>query len=56
MLTYQNLAPEIGLVVTAQLATLHELDTVYGIEDLENLVEIALVNAHNRRKLEAPRE
>lgn len=43
------------MVITAGLATLHELDTVYGLEDLENLLEIALVNAYNKRVLETPR-
>lgn len=29
--------------------TLHELQTVYGIEDLYKLLEVGLVNAHNAR-------
>ena len=36
-------------MVAARLATLHELGTVYGIEDLYNLFEIILVDAHNQR-------
>jgi len=35
--------------VTSHLATLHELSTIYGTEDLHNLLEIAVVNAHNQR-------
>lgn len=33
------------------LATLHELDTIYGTEDLVDLLEVMAVNAHNLRKL-----
>jgi hypothetical protein len=42
---------DIGAVVSSGLATLHELDTVYGLEDLYNLLEIAMVDAYNRHKL-----
>ncbi len=37
------------MVVSRRLATLHELQTVYGTEDLENFVEMVLVDAHNAR-------
>ena len=41
--------------MSSELATLHELDTVYGLEDLYDLLEIVMVDAFNRRKLaEAP--
>jgi hypothetical protein len=33
------------------MATLHELATVYSIEDCHDLIEIAMVDAHNRRIL-----
>jgi len=33
--------------VSAKLATLLELDTVYGIKDLYDLLEIVVVDAHN---------
>jgi hypothetical protein len=29
--------------------TLHELRTVYSLRDLYDLIEVYLVNAHNRR-------
>lgn len=35
-------------MISARLATLHELQTVYGLEDLYDLLEVALVDAHNR--------
>jgi len=31
------------------MATLHELDTVYGIEDVYDMLEIILVDAHNAK-------
>ena len=35
------------MVVSARLATLAELGSVYGTEDLEDLVEIILIDEHN---------
>jgi len=37
------------MVVSAGKATLHELDTVYGLEDLCDMLEIIAVDIHNRR-------
>jgi len=31
------------------LATLHECQTIYGLEDIYDLLEVALVDGHNRR-------
>lgn len=31
------------------IVTLHELQTVYSLEDLYKLLEVGLVNAHNAR-------
>lgn len=36
-------------MISAQLASLHELQTVYGLSDLYDLLEIALTDAHNAR-------
>ncbi len=33
------------------LATLHELETIYGSEDLVDLLEVMAVNAANLRRL-----
>lgn len=38
------------------LATLHELNTVYSLRDLYDLIEIAQVDAHNRRLVEQHQE
>lgn len=37
------------MVVSHKLATLHELDTVYGSEDLYDLLEVIVVDGHNER-------
>jgi hypothetical protein len=36
------------------MATLHELATVYGLRDCHDMIEIAAVDAHNRRILNPP--
>ena len=46
---YANVPRTIGMVVSAGKATLHELDTVYGLEDLCDMLEIIAVDIHNRR-------
>ena len=43
-----NLPPLLGMVVSSRLATLGELQTVYCLEDLHDLVEVVLVDLHNR--------
>lgn len=37
--------------MSSGLATLHELQTVYGVEDVYNLLEIVNINNHNRAVL-----
>lgn len=32
--------------------TLHELDTVYGVEDLYDVLEVLSIDAHNQRLAE----
>jgi len=39
----------IGPLVSSRLATLAELDTVYGLEDAYDLLEVLTVDAHNSR-------
>ena len=46
-MSYPNLSPQIGAVVGSKLATLYELQTVYGSEDLFDLYEVILVKLHN---------
>ena len=35
-------------MISSKLATLHELQTVYGTEDLYNLLEIVAVDNYNQ--------
>ena len=51
MAGYVNVPPMIGSVVNSRLATLYELQTVYGLEDLYNLYEIILVKVANEQKM-----
>jgi len=40
--------------VSAGKATLHECDTIYGIEDIYDMIEIILVDAHNHAAMTKP--
>ena len=37
----------IAAVISAKLASLHELQTVYGVEDVYDMLEVAAVQVHN---------
>lgn len=47
MVEYLNVPRTIATCVSSRLATLHELDTVYGLEDMWRLLEINTVDTHN---------
>jgi len=51
LLDYPNIPRLIGFIVSNGKATLHELETVYGWEDAYDLLEIIVVDAHNRQRL-----
>jgi hypothetical protein len=44
---YKNVSKVIGTLISKRVATLHELDTVYGVEDAYNLLEVVIVEGHN---------
>lgn len=46
--------PVIACVVSSRLATLHELDTVYGVKDLYDLWEITLIDNFNHVLAQQP--
>ena len=46
-MSYPNLSPQIGSVIGNKLATLYEIQTIYGSEDLFDLYEVILVKLHN---------
>lgn len=49
---YQNVPRTIGAVISLRMATLHELQTVYGVRDLYDMLEIAAVDGHNKRAID----
>ena len=49
-LDYLNLTQTIGALVSSRICTLHELQTVYGLEDAFNLLEVVNTDAFNRSK------
>jgi 4-diphosphocytidyl-2C-methyl-D-erythritol kinase len=44
----------VGTVISKGLATLHEIDTVYGTQDLYDMLEIIAVDNHNQRIINKP--
>lgn len=40
------------MIVSDGKATLHELQSVYGVRDAYNLTEVISVDAHNRREID----
>ena len=47
LIEYQATTQAIATVLSSRLATLHELDTVYSLEDMWILLEINAVDRHN---------
>ena len=35
-------------MISSKLATLHDLQTIYGTEDLYDMLEVLIVDAHNQ--------
>ena len=50
MIDYPTVPGMIGVIITRRLATLHELQTVYSLDDAADLYEIAAVNNYNEWK------
>lgn len=46
----------VAVIISRGLATLHELQTVYGSEDLYDLLEIIAVDDYNRAVLSKTKE
>ena len=47
---YANVPKIIGVIVGRRLATLHELQTIYGEQDAHDLLEIIAVDSANERE------
>ena len=48
---YKNLPASVGTVISSRMATLVECQSVLGIEDVYDIIEVLAVDAHNRRVL-----
>ncbi|ULX40069.1 hypothetical protein [Mannheimia haemolytica] len=44
-----NVSSVVGVVVSSKLATLHELQTIYGLEDALDSIEVFSVDTYNHR-------
>lgn len=53
LIQYVNMPPLIGALVSGGLATLWELQSVYGIMDAYDLLEVQTVDAHNELRARA---
>ena len=53
---YLNVPKSIATVVSSRHASLHELDTVYGLQDLWELLEIITVDSHNANVANTPKD
>ncbi|WP_313687906.1 transcription elongation factor GreA [Pantoea sp.] len=49
-----NIPRTIACVLSSKMATLHELDTVYSVQDLWWLIEVVSVDNHNNSVTEQP--
>jgi hypothetical protein len=51
LISCENVPLNIVTVISAKLATMHELQTVYGTRDLFDMIEMIVVDRYNTRKL-----
>jgi hypothetical protein len=42
-----NLSAVIGTLLSKRMATLHELDTIYGVQDVYDMLEVITVDDYN---------
>ena len=42
-----NLSAVVGTLLSKRMATLHELDTVYGVRDVYDMLEVITVDDYN---------
>lgn len=55
-MSYKNIPKTIATVVSSGKATLNELDTVYGLEDMWDLLEIISIDNYNQSILTKPKD
>jgi len=44
---YKNVPAVIAVLISRRMATLHELDTVYGVKDAYDMLEIIAIDDNN---------
>jgi hypothetical protein len=44
---YLNISAPIATLLSKRMATLHELDTVYGVRDVYDMLEVVTVDDYN---------
>jgi hypothetical protein len=42
-----NVSPVLATLISKRMATLHELDTVYGTQDVYDMLEVVTVDDYN---------
>ena len=47
-LQYKNIPQSIGAVVSSRMASLHDLQTIHGMEDVYDMIEVLNVDNHNQ--------
>ena len=52
LMQYESVPRVVGAVVSSRLASFEALDSTLGTRDLYDLMEIVLVDAYNRRRIE----
>ena len=45
---YLNLSAVVGTLLSKRMATLHELDTVYGVQDVYDMLEVITIDNYNQ--------
>ena len=45
----------IGTVISSKLATLNELQTIYGVRDLYDMLEVVVVDRYNTALMNIPK-
>ena len=51
MIEYPTVSGLVGVVISKQMATLFELQTIYSLDDLYDMYEVILVNNYNESLL-----
>jgi len=46
--SYQNVTNVVGTLISSGKCTLHELETVYGLEDAYDMLEVVIVDSYNQ--------